>query len=120
MRLTEHTWACRGGRCAGACTKRILSHGAKMWCIPPVDAEFVARMEECWTSMLNPRPRRPVVCFDESPTQLIGESTPVPGRRRARRPATTTDRRNGTANLFAFLDVHRPGATSKHREPGRG
>jgi hypothetical protein len=55
-----------------------------------------------------PDPKRPVVCFDESPTQLIGE---------VRRPISATPgqlerydceyRRNGTANLFVFLDAHR-------------
>ena len=57
----------------------------------------------------DPDPKRPVVCFDESPTQLIGEVRqplpPEPGR-----PARYDYeyRRNGTANLFVALDAHRP------------
>jgi hypothetical protein len=45
-----------------------------MWCIPQVDAEYVARMEDVLDLYAEePNPKRPVVCFDESPTQLIGE-----------------------------------------------
>src|SRR5262252_5817794 len=42
-----------------------------MWCIPKVDAEYVARMEDVLDLYAEaPDPKRPVVCFDESPTQL--------------------------------------------------
>jgi transposase len=81
-----------------------------MWCIPRVDADYVARMEDVLDLYAEPRDaKRPVVCFDESPIQLIGE---------VRRPLRAEPgrierydceyRRNGTANLFVFLDVHRP------------
>ena len=82
----------------------------KMWCIPKVDAEFVARMEdvlELYGQHLDPA--QPVVCFDETPRQLIGEArVPVaaqPGK------AARVDYeyvRNGTANVFMFIDAHRP------------
>jgi hypothetical protein len=51
-----------------------------MWCIPHVDAEYVARMEDVLDLHAEtPDPARPVVCFDESPTQLIGEARqPIP------------------------------------------
>jgi transposase len=51
-----------------------------MWCIPQVDAEYVARMEDVLDLYAEePNPKRPVVCFDESPTQLIGEMRqPIP------------------------------------------
>ena len=43
-----------------------------MWCIPQVDADYVARMEDVLDLYAEaPDPRRPVVCFDESPIQLI-------------------------------------------------
>jgi len=46
-----------------------------MWCIPKVDGEYVARMEDVLDLYAEaPDPKRPVVCFDESPVQLIGES----------------------------------------------
>jgi transposase len=45
-----------------------------MWCIPKLDGEYVARMENVLDLYAEtPDPNRPVVCFDESPTQLIGE-----------------------------------------------
>ena len=48
-----------------------------MWCIPQVDAEYVARMEDVLDLYAElPDQKRPVVCFDESPIQLIGEVRP--------------------------------------------
>ena len=42
-----------------------------MWCIPQVDAEYVARMEDVLDLYAEePDPKRPVVCFDEGPIQL--------------------------------------------------
>lgn len=47
-----------------------------MWCIPPEqDGQFVARMEQVLEVYRRPYdPRRPVVCLDEQPYQLISES----------------------------------------------
>ena len=45
-----------------------------MWCVPQVDGSYVARMEDVLDLYAEePDPSHPVVCFDESPTQLIGE-----------------------------------------------
>jgi DDE superfamily endonuclease len=53
--------------------------------------------------------KRPVVCFDESPTQLIGEvRQPIPATPGQLERYDCEYKRNGTANLFIFLDVHRP------------
>ena len=58
----------------------------KMWCIPQVDADYVARMEDVLDLYAEaPDPQRPVVCFDESPIQLIGEVRRRPARARAGR-----------------------------------
>jgi hypothetical protein len=47
-----------------------------------------------------------VVCFDESPTQLIGEARqPVPAAPGQPQRYDYEYRRNGTADLFVFLDV---------------
>jgi len=82
----------------------------RMWCIPKVDGDFVARMEDVVEPYTQPAPIvRPVVCFDESPMQLIGEArTPVPAAPGILARIDYEYRRNGTANLFAFVDVHRP------------
>jgi hypothetical protein len=47
-----------------------------------------------------------VVCFDESPTQLIGEvRQPIPAAPGQIERYDYEHKRNGTANLFIFLDV---------------
>jgi transposase len=80
-----------------------------MWCIPKVDAEYVARMEDVLDLYAEaPDPKRPVVCFDESPTQLIGEvRAPIAASPGQLERYDCEYRRNGTANLFVFLDAHR-------------
>jgi hypothetical protein len=47
-----------------------------MWCIPPdQDAAFVAQMEQVLQVYARPYdPRKPVVCMDEQPKQLIREA----------------------------------------------
>lgn len=82
----------------------------KMWCIPAVDGEYVARMEDVLELYgEEPDPSFPVVCFDESPTQLIGETrVPIATKSGVRERYDYEYRRNGTANLFVFLDAHRP------------
>jgi hypothetical protein len=70
----------------------------------------VARMEEVldlYSETLNPY--KPVVSFDESPIQLIGE-TRVPIAPQPGKPARIDYeyKRNGTANLFVFVDAHAP------------
>jgi transposase len=81
----------------------------KMWCIANIDGEYIARMENLLDLYAEPHdPKRPVVCFDESPIQLIGEVrvpiTPKPGKRYR---YDSEYRRNGTANLFVMVDANR-------------
>ncbi|MFH0303041.1 IS630 family transposase [Bradyrhizobium sp. 31Argb] len=80
-----------------------------MWCIPQIDADYVARMEDVLDLYAEaPDPKRPVVCFDESPIQLIGEvRQPIPATPGQIERYDCEYRRNGTANLFVFLDAHR-------------
>lgn len=51
-----------------------------MWCIPAVSAEYVAAMEDVLDLYEEPYDeKRPMVCFDESPKQLIAEvREPIP------------------------------------------
>ena len=81
-----------------------------MWCIPHVDGSYVARMEDVLDLYADePDPSHPVVCFDESPTQLIGEvREPIPATPAQPARYDCEYRRNGTANLFVFLDAHPP------------
>jgi transposase len=82
----------------------------KMWCVPSVDAEYVARMEDVLDLYAEqPPPDQPVICFDESPTQLIGEVR-KPWSASPGTPAYVDYEytRNGTANLFVFVNAHQP------------
>ena len=87
----------------------------KMWCIPEINGEYVARMEDILDLYAEaPDPMRPVVCFDETPRQLIGEER-VPVRAEPGKPAKVDYEyvRNGTANVFMFVDVNRPWRRAK-------
>src|SRR5258708_8380756 len=86
-----------------------------MWCIPHVDGTYVARMEDVLDLYAEEAdPKHPVVCFDESPTQLIGEvREPIPAEPGQPERYDCEYRRNGTANLFVFLDAHQPWRTVK-------
>ena len=71
------------------------------WCIPKVSAEFVAHMEDVLDLYAQPYdPRRPVVCFDETSTQLLADTRP-PLPAQPGRPARQDYeyRREGTRNL---------------------
>jgi hypothetical protein len=81
-----------------------------MWCIPPKqNGEFVARMEDLLDLYEEPPdPKRPKVCFDEQPYQIVAETRQaLPGR--PGRPARVDYeyRRTGTANLFMSFDPDR-------------
>jgi transposase len=80
-----------------------------MWCIPRVDGEYVARMEDVLDLYAEaPDPNKPVVCFDESPVQLIGEvRQPIPAEPGQLERYDYEYRRNGTVNLFITFDPHR-------------
>ena len=109
VRLTEHETVSRE-----TVRRRLVENHLKpwrkdMWCIPQVDGEYVARMEDVLDLYAeDPDPKRPVVCFDESPTQLIGEvREPIPAAPGQLERFDCEYKRNGTANLFIFLDAHR-------------
>lgn len=110
VELTEHQ-----GLSRETVRRRLAENDLKpwrkdMWCIPQVDGNYVARMEDVLDLYAGaPDPKRPVVCFDESPTQLIGEvRKPIPATPGQIERYDCEYRRNGTANLFVFLDAHRP------------
>jgi transposase len=110
VRLTAHASVSRETVRRRLAENHLKPWRRDMWCIPQVDAEYVARMEDVLDLYAEePDPKRPVVCFDESPTQLIGEvRTPISAKPGQLERYDYEYRRNGTANLFVFLDVHRP------------
>jgi transposase len=78
--LTEHD-----GLSRETIRRRLAENDLKpwrkdMWCIPHVDGAYVARMEDVLDLYAQGHdPKRPVVCFDESAHQLIGEARqPIP------------------------------------------
>jgi hypothetical protein len=110
VRLTEHESVSAETVRRRLHEKDIKPWQKKMWCAPAIDGEYVARMEDVLDLFTEtPDPSFPVICFDESPTQLIGEKRlPIPARAGTRERYDYEYRRNGTANLFVFLDAHRP------------
>jgi transposase len=110
VRLTEHDELSRETVRRRLAENRLKPWRRDMWCIPKVDADYVARMEDVLDLYGEaPDPKRPVVCFDESPNQLIGEvRAPIPAAPGQPERYDYEYRRNGTLNLFVFLDAHRP------------
>src|SRR6266849_1128928 len=106
VRLTEHDSISRDTVRRRLAENEIKPWRKDMWCIPQVDAEYVARMEDVLDLYAEvPDPKRPVVCFDESPTQLIGEvRQPIPAEPGQIERYDCEYKRNGTANLFIFLE----------------
>src|ERR687886_1611598 len=110
VRLTEHEHVSR------ETVRRRLAENAlkpwreEIWCVPHIDHEYVARMEDVLDLYAEPPdPGSPVVCLDESPLQLIGEvreAIPAAPGRVARYDYEY--RRCGTVNLFVVMDAHRP------------
>src|SRR6187397_2242340 len=109
VKLTEHVDLSRE-----TVRRRLEENDVKpwrkaMWCIPQVDGAYVARMEDVLDLYAEtPDPKHPVVCFDESPTQLTGEvRQPIPAQPGQPERYDCEYHRNGTTNLFVCLDAHR-------------
>src|SRR6202043_1099062 len=110
VRLTEHASVSRE-----TVRRRLAENDLKpwrkdMWCIPRVDGEYVARMEDVLDLYAEtPDPDRPVVCFDERPVRVSGGvPQPIPAEPGQLERYDCEYRRNGTVNLFVCVDVHRP------------
>ena len=110
VKLTEHADLSRETVRRRLAENELKPWRKDMWCIAKVDGAYVARMEDVLDLYAEtPDPRRPVVCFDESPTQLIGEvRQPIAARPGQLERYDCEYYRNGTVNLFVFLDAHRP------------
>ena len=77
-----------------------------MWCIPPEhDAGFVAQMEQVLQVYSRPYdPRRPVICMDEQPKQLIRESRPPITTHAGDRRVDHEYVREGVCNVWMFAE----------------
>ena len=77
-----------------------------MWCVPNLDQEYIARMEEVLDTLSQPVDERaPVVALDERPVQLLASKRPgmpmAPGQC-ARQDYEYV--RHGTANVFCIVE----------------
>jgi hypothetical protein len=84
-------------------TKRKIEY----WVIPPeADGEFVANMEEVLeTYEKSYDPQCPVVCMDEQPVQLIGETrVPIKATKNHPERVDYEYERKGTASIFMFAE----------------
>ncbi len=84
-------------------TKRKIQY----WVIPPAaNAEFVASMEEVLETYAQTYDRRrPVVCMDEQPVQLLKETrVPRPATQAHPRRVDYEYERAGTASIFMFCE----------------
>jgi hypothetical protein len=76
------------------------------WCIPPKhNAAFVYHMEDVLEVYQRPAdPKYPLVCFDETPVQLVSETRQrIPAQAGQLERYDYEYRRGGTANLFMFF-----------------
>jgi hypothetical protein len=77
------------------------------WVIPPdADGEFVAGMEEVLQTYEKAfDPAHPVVCMDEQPVQLIGETrVPIAATKQHPERVDYEYERKGTASIFLFAE----------------
>ena len=80
---------------------------SEQWCIPPkANAEFVCKMEDVLDVYKQPYdPKRPQICFDERPKQLVAEvRTALPGYPGRLARYDYEYKRNGVANLFVIFE----------------
>ena len=110
VRLTAHESLSRETVRRRLAENELKPWREKMWCVPKIDGEYVARMEDVLDLYAElPDPARPVICLDESPVQLIGEvREPIAAAPGQIERVDYEYRRNGTLNLFVAVDAHRP------------
>src|SRR4051794_16008023 len=113
VRLTEHDGISRETVRRRLAENELNPWREKMWCVPKIDGEYVARMENVLDLYAEPPdPKYPVVCLDESPVQLIGEvREPIAAAPGQIERVDYEYRRCGTVNLFVAVDAHRPWRT---------
>lgn len=98
--------------------KELKPWQRKMWCIPKLDADYVAQMEHILDLYAEPpNPARPVVNFDEALKQLVADTRqPKPMKPGQTAKQDYEYRRVGTANIFLFFDRHRGWRKAKPTE----
>jgi len=91
-----------------------------MWCVPALDTEYIARMENVLNVLARPYDRKaPVVALDERPVVL--RSAARPGRPMTPGHVARVDyeyRRHGTANVYCIVEP-KAGRHLTHATPNR-
>ena len=92
-----------------------------MWCVPQIDAEFIARMEGVLRVYARAHdPSRPVVCLDEKPVVLHDSKRPAQPARPGRLARKDYEyRRHGAANVYCIVEPL-TGRRLTHATPRRG
>ena len=77
-----------------------------MWCIQTIDSEYRKRMYDILDLYEEDYdPKRPLVCLDEKPKQLLGDKrTPIPIKPGSPEKYDYEYVRNGTANIFVAVE----------------
>lgn len=77
----------------------------QQWYIPQLNAEYVLRMEDLLDLYNEPLdPKRPVICFDETPYQLVEEiRKPLPLEPNQPERYDFEYKRHKSVNLFAYF-----------------
>ena len=78
----------------------------KHWCIGKIDGEYLARMEDVLDLYEEPYdPKKPVICVDERPCQLIGDVVaPIPMKPGSPKKVDYQYERKGTCNIFIAFE----------------
>ena len=116
--LTDHKYLSKETVRRRLKEKELKPWQKKMWCIPKLDADFVAQMEHILDLYAeSPKTSKPIVNFDEALKQLVAdvqESKPMKPGQPARQDYEY--RRAGTANIYLFFDRHRGWRKAKPTE----
>jgi transposase len=92
------------------------------WCIPNIDATFVERMNDVLDLYERPvDPARPLVCIDEKPVHLIGDTRPsIPMELGKPERVDHEYERNGQASIFVAIEPHTGKFTTQTSETRDG
>jgi hypothetical protein len=77
-----------------------------MWCIAKIDAEYRKRMYDVLDLYEEEYdPKRPVICFDEKPKQLLSDNRKsIPMKKGSPEKYDYEYKRNGKSNIFVAVD----------------
>jgi DDE superfamily endonuclease len=77
-----------------------------MWCVPELDDEYIAKMEDVLETYEQPNDaKEPVVCLDEKPVTLHADVRPASPAEPGREARLDSEyERRGTANIFCAVE----------------